>query len=454
MYKEYYKSIVSEYYRGRSMKTIINGFYVDGYRNLSNVTLNLHDVTAIVALNNYGKSNLINAVRMGIDFIKGSNEVKKNIFEYQPAFPFLKANLGQRFTFGIYTNMIDDDENLYKVEYRFSFKWQSKNTEGAIDEETLKISSKIIQGGTFINSEVSTNIRYFRSSLKSRNKRTLLIKDNSLAINTLINIIEDDDAYLNILKELNNISFLVEDHLDANELYDFDPIQFKGNNIINVPRMIWEIKKNHNPKYNMLICGFKQLFPNIVDVKCHEYTIRYDKEKLSQIDPNIYFNENTYGLYVTDPTLNYPIKFEWLSDGTKRVLLTLTAAVNANINKLSVMALEEPENSIHPKLLQSYISILDELSGDCKLVFTSHSPYILQFIDPNDIVLGLPTRTGLADFRYVKKGNKLIDDAANEGYSTGEFIFNNLSFENSAEMLSCYLSDSQIEDGSENGEEE
>lgn len=438
------------------MKTIINSFYIDGYKNLSNVTLNLHDVTAIVALNNYGKSNLIKAIRMGIDFIKGNNDIKNSIFEYSPAFPFLKVNARQRFTFGVKATMVDNNDNSYNVEYSYSFQWQNdiSDREGSTYEEILKISSRDISGGTFISSEKGTNIRYFRSSLKSRNKRTLLIQDNSLAINALINIIEEDTAYLEILKELNNISFLVEDHLDANELYDFDPIQYNGNNNINVPRMIWEMKENHNSQYNMLIDGFKQLFPNILDIECHEYVLRYDRKKLPKISPNIYFNESAYGLYITDPNLIDPIKFEWLSDGTKKILLTLTAAVNANVNNLSVLALEEPENSIHPKLLQSYISILDTLSGNCKLVFTSHSPYTIQFVDPNDIILGLPTKTGLADFRYIKKCDKLIADASNEGCSTGEFIFSNLSFDNAAEMLNDYLSDSQINDSFNHEEEE
>lgn len=200
--------------------------------------------------------------------------------------------------------------------------------------------------------------------------------------------------------------------------------------------------------------GFKQLFPNILEVDCHEYTLKYDRSNLPEIDSRFRINENTYGLYITDSSLTRPIKFEWLSDGTKRVLLTLTAAVNANINNQSVLTLEEPENSIHPKLLQNYISILNTLSGNCKIIFTSHSPYMIQFINPADIVLGLPSETGLADFRYIKKSDKLIKDASNEGYSTGEFIFSMLSFENAVEMLSPYLSDSQIDDNYGFGEKE
>ena len=447
-----YNRLIRQSFRGKKMKTIIKSFYIDGYRNLSNVTLNLNDITAIIALNNYGKSNLINAIRFGIDFIKGSNEIKKDIFEYQPAFPFLSVNSGRDFKFSVNADMIDLDENIYNVEYTYSFKWRTKSTPGYINSESLKISSKNISGGAFIVKVAGSDVYTFRSSFKSRNKRPILIKDNSLAINFLVNIIDNDDAYLNILTELNNLKFLIEDHLDANESYGFDPINYRGNSQINVPRMIWEMKENHPDEYGMLIDGFKQLFPNIKEVTCQEHPISHSMNDLSQIDSEILFNNNVYTLSVSDSSLIRPIDFNYLSDGTKRVFLTLTTAVNAKINNLSVLALEEPENSIHPKLLQNYISILDLLSGDCKLVFTSHSPYIIQFIDPRDIVLGLPTETGQVDFRYINKPKKLISDAYNEGSSIGDYLFNGLSFENAAEMLSCYLSDSQIvskDDGEE-----
>lgn len=447
-----YNRLIRQSFRGKKMKTIIKSFYIDGYRNLSNVTLNLNDITAIIALNNYGKSNLINAIRFGIDFIKGSNEIKKDIFEYLPAFPFLSANSGRDFTFSVNADMIDLDEKIYNVEYTYSFKWRTKTTPGFINFESLKISSKNISGGAFIVKLAGSDVYTFRSSLKSRNKRPIIIKDNSLAINFLVNIIDNDDAYLNILTELNNLKFLIEDHLNANESYGFDPINYRGNSQINVPRMIWEMKENHPDEYGMLIDGFKQLFPNIKEVTCQEHPISHSMNDPSQIDSEILFNNNVYTLSVSDSSLIRPIDFNYLSDGTKRVFLTLTTAVNAKINNLSVLALEEPENSIHPKLLQNYISILDLLSGDCKLVFTSHSRYIIQFIDPRDIVLGLPTETGQVDFRYINKPKKLISDAYNEGSSIGDYLFNGLSFENAAEMLSCYLSDSQIvseDDGEE-----
>lgn len=448
-----YCKIFNEYFRGTKMKTKIKKFYIDGYRNLSNVSMDLHDITAIVALNSYGKSNLLKAIKLGIDFIKGNPDTKKSIFEHREAFPLLKVNSGQNYTFGINATMTDENDTPYNVDYTFSFRWDTNETEGTIVFEKLDISSPDISGGNFIIRNPNSHIYNYRASFKTRNKRNIIIKDSCvLAINILPNIVEGD-TYTQILEELNNIRFMIEDHLDANESYNFDPVKYADKSVINIPAVIWNMKEQYSSYYELLINGFKQLFPNITDVICNEHAVHYINESSIPADSKLLFNDNIYTLSVTDSSLVQPISFSNLSDGTKRVFLTLTTAVNANINHLSAIALEEPENSIHPKLLQNYISILDILSGDCKLIFTSHSPHILEYIDPDDIIIGLPSETGQADFRYIINKKALINDSYKEKCSTGDFIFNTLSFENAADMLSKYVSKSVISKSDFNREE-
>ncbi|MCI5622512.1 AAA family ATPase, partial [Anaerostipes sp.] len=51
----------------------------------------------------------------------------------------------------------------------------------------------------------------------------------------------------------------------------------------------------------------------------------------------------------------YPIDFAMMSDGAKRVFMILTRIILANV---SLIAIEEPENSVHPSLFQAYIRIM------------------------------------------------------------------------------------------------
>ena len=55
----------------------IQRVYVDGFKNLSNINLILDDITALISINNYGKSNVIKAIYFGFEFIKKKNNERK-----------------------------------------------------------------------------------------------------------------------------------------------------------------------------------------------------------------------------------------------------------------------------------------------------------------------------------------------------------------------------------------
>ena len=144
---------------------------------------------------------------------------------------------------------------------------------------------------------------------------------------------------------------------------------------------------------------------------------------------------------VTDRLLLQPLRFESLSDGAKRIFLMLTYATIADVKGLSMIAMEEPENSIHPNLLQNYLDILSQLVDDCKIIFTSHSPYIVQYLNPRSIYIGVTSENGSVDFRRIasSKVNALLKDAVQYDRSVGDYIFNILSTADAEETLKAYV---------------
>ena len=69
-----------------------------------------------------------------------------------------------------------------------------------------------------------------------------------------------------------------------------------------------------------------------------------------------------------------------ISDGVLR-LLAVTSFLYAD-NVPSLLTFEEPENGVHPQLLREVVQILRELTQreapyGCQVLFTSHSPYVL-----------------------------------------------------------------------------
>ena len=72
---------------------------IDGYKNLSNVKIALSNITALVALNNFGKSNFLS----GIDF----------------AITFIKANIQKKIAMMSNSNCIPMHRNLQGRNYRY-----------------------------------------------------------------------------------------------------------------------------------------------------------------------------------------------------------------------------------------------------------------------------------------------------------------------------------------------
>ena len=134
-------------------------------------------------------------------------------------------------------------------------------------------------------------------------------------------------------------------------------------------------------------------------------------------------------LFVKDKNLANPVNFSMMSDGAKRVFMILTKIIVSSVSNISLIAMEEPENSVHPKLFQAYIQIISQLLDDCKIIITSHSPYIISYLDLSWIYVGMNRKPGVAEFfAFKKSGQKQLEnDAGGFNMSMGDYLFSILS---------------------------
>lgn len=75
----------------------IHSIKIDGYKNLSNIWLELEDITTLMALNNYGKSNVLSGIDFGINFIKALPSVKNEMMSNYNVIPLCKMNRGNNY---------------------------------------------------------------------------------------------------------------------------------------------------------------------------------------------------------------------------------------------------------------------------------------------------------------------------------------------------------------------
>lgn len=423
---------------------------IEGFRNIDNDTVAFGaGITSLVSVNSYGKSNLMNAISFASDFIKADPEVKSQMMASVYGVPLNRKLDSKNFVADMSFSMRMNDKE-YIVAYGFSFEWIRNNerqTTGCrIVKEwlTSRTDEKHQKPTKLIVRESGKSV--YKSSETGRCSSMIMVEDNELIINKLLAF--PDLYYKSIVENLNNIKVYVERDFDAARLYQKPPLipkdtgVFEFSNMMDVPRIVYSLKEGHSDQYEILVSTFMQLFPNIFDIDVKEVDLgELHGLKLPANAPYIITNK-VYSMFVQDKNLNQPLNFKSLSDGAKRVFLMLTYTILANINGYHLIAFEEPENSIHPSLLQSYLSVICQLAGNCSIIIASHSPYIVQYVSTKDIYIGKPNDDGIADFVKIdaKRVKALLNDASVNSGSVGNYIFDLLSGgEDDAEILLSYL---------------
>ena len=423
---------------------------IEGFRNIDNDTVAFGaGITSLVSVNSYGKSNLMNAISFASDFIKADPEVKSQMMASVYGVPLNRKLDSKNFVADMSFSMRMNDKE-YIVAYGFSFEWIRNNerqTTGCrIVKEwlTSRTDEKHQKPTKLIVRESGKSV--YKSSETGRCSSMIMVEDNELIINKLLAF--PDLYYKSIVENLNNIKVYVERDFDAARLYQKTPLiskdtgVFEFSNMMDVPRIVYSLKEGHSDQYEILVSTFMQLFPNIFDIDVKEVDLgELHGLKLPVNAPYIITNK-VYSMLVQDKNLNQPLNFKSLSDGAKRVFLMLTYTILANINGYHLIAFEEPENSIHPSLLQSCLSVICQLAGNCSIIIASHSPYIVQYVSTKDIYIGKPNDDGIADFAKIdaKRVKALLNDASVNSGSVGNYIFDLLSGgEDDAEILLSYL---------------
>lgn len=415
---------------------------IDGFKNLFDVKITFDNITALVALNNFGKSNVLSGIDFGLAFIKASIDNKVEMMANSNLIPINQSMQGRNYKFEVEV-LTEDDGQEFRVQYGYEFAWQCEEDEvPEIVQEYLRI--KLEEKGQKYTQLINRtkDAALYKSSETGRCSSKINVETSELVVNKLRAY--DELYYAEIIKRLNGMRMYMENNLDAKSFYQPDPIIRKGfeNEMINadnLPRIIFNLKKQNPDKFELLKDVYFQLFPDIEDVIVKNYKINASESDQFPDDAPFVFTNSIYVLFVKDKNLANPVNFSMMSDGAKRVFMILTKIIVSSVSNISLIAIEEPENSVHPGLFQAYIQIISQLLDDCKVIITSHSPYIISYLDPSWIHVGMNRKPGVAEFFAFKKlGQKQLEnDAAGFNMSMGDYLFSMLA--DSKSNISDYL---------------
>lgn len=401
---------------------------IDGFKNLKNIDLILNNITSLLSINSYGKTNTLTAIKFGIDFIIRNNETRKNQMMFNPVIPVNKHYLSKAFSFEIEATI-----NNEEIIYGYSFLWSRNNENGKIIKEYLKVKEPSESQKFTFYIKRENELSFYKPSKTGSCNKLILIENYELILNKIKAY--DELFYMDIIKSLNNLKVFIDHDFNASAPYGIAPIlngevfnyDLSGKN--NIPTILYDIQQKRPDRFNLIINTFKDIFTSIEKIDVVQIPITVEQNiNPTHIEPSKVAGV-FYALIAIDKNLSSPIDFNNMSDGAKRILKILTNLEIASNNGFSIVAIEEPENSLNPKVLQQYLIALNSFAQNIKIIITSHSPYLINYINPSNIYIGLPNDDGIAMFSKIKDKsiNKLMTDANDLDLHVGDYIFDLMS---------------------------
>jgi len=143
-----------------------------------------------------------------------------------------------------------------------------------------------------------------------------------------------------------------------------------------------------------------------------EDTVRAFVPEVDEVIPHI--EGDSVELWARLRDLPLPLRPDYVSDGTLR-LLAIASTLGAGF---SLVAIEEPENHVHPHLLEALVDLAR--SSPSQVVFTTHSPHLLDYVEPSEVLVvgrvGLETRIRrLTETREVEAVKRFLEEGGTLG---------------------------------------
>ena len=126
--------------------------------------------------------------------------------------------------------------------------------------------------------------------------------------------------------------------------------------------------------------------------------------------------EDTLAFQIVEDELEEAINPISVSDGTVR-LLALLVLTTWSARRSSLIAIEEPENGVHPHLAEHIVSMLRSASEQSQLIVTTHEPDLLDHLEPSEVIL-CDKEDG---FTRLKRASSIADiEQFRQHFSLGE----------------------------------
>lgn len=405
----------------------IDGFKIDGIANIECANLRIVEQNALIAPNGYGKSNVLRAIEFGIGFLI-ANESQRRQMMRSRWLPINTTTTGKNFQFEFFGSMLVDGIEQQFV-YEYSFAWAIGDNDGRILTENLKIKRSSDQRYRQMINRSSTEKCTIVPSAFGRCNKPFAVSVHQLALSIIAN---SSMMFLNpFCSRICNIQIPNLATLDNPESYfsvgNGNGIDMLGG--MTLSEYLYNLKTTDENNYALLKDGLLQLIPNITEFSPEVLTLPDGQHKI-------------YDIKIKEKYCTQPTTILQLSSGSKRMIFLFTLCIAAKKQNIPLIMMEEPENSVHPRMMENLLLTLQNYASDTKILMTSHSPYLMRYLRPDQMYFGLPKNDGLAHFAQINpsKLKHLYKYAGDMELTIGEFMFDfMLDLEGDNEKIEKYF---------------
>jgi predicted ATPase len=375
----------------------LRSFRARNYRSLRDVTITPRQLTLVVGANGSGKTNLADS----IDF---AGEVYRNGLELAIARKGGYENIAHRkkrrtrSSVGLIISAELNARDLsvpprygeilarVRVRHRFSFRAENESirSDYRVDDEAVEVFSTESGRWTLEAFFERQGDRFIRrmSRAPERPRRPVTPMEYLLAGILTNEFLEQGETEiapselgLNLLSQFVPILGRFRRALSGLRVYQINPLNSRayapptpapvlGRFGDNLPAVVLDMQRRTPETWSHIMESMQSIIPNLTGVEVRNTPSR---------SMSLTFLESGVGTAWTA---------EDISDGTLQTLATLVAIYEPRV---SLVALEEPENAVHPWILRNILDACREASSAKQVILTSHSPVVIERFEAKDV---------------------------------------------------------------------
>jgi predicted ATPase len=361
----------------------ISTFEIQNYKNLRDIYLEPKDLNIFIGPNGSGKSNLIQTLALLRAAANGrlSNALTassgiKNLLSRKTEGPIIihltltgmrERRMGKKLGTG---QTAEREKIYYKVELSpkgdtFTVTWEQLSQEPSEPHTSDLIFFRNREGQLeILRSKPQNNTEGIRNNLEVFKSHELLISQlRDPNAYPLITEIQEMFSEWIIFRGLGDNAL---DKIHSSQLLNVVKPLFLEADGSNFHSVLYVLRTEHRAAYQTLRDWLEMGFPSFEDL---------DLRLVGSGEVSLYWRTKDD---------QFPSKL--LSDGQLRYLGLATLCCLPEVP--SLIAIDEPEVGLHPKLLPLVASMLKDLSHRTQVIVTTHSPHLLQEpIELEDVIL-------------------------------------------------------------------